>query len=302
MLAVQITCFVAGAYLVLRRAMPARWAAGCVTAVLWFPPIVGTLAVIWTASSAAGWLLLGTGWLTSERRSVRIAGLVALALGASVIPGGAFAIAPLIIAGFAWRPEARGGHRVLVAVAAWLVTAALAVGIASRFVHSQGPQAPHGSERALAVLQLENRPTTSQVHAWFTDVHDLSSSAGVVQHGAASSRLQGLLRPAMLWFGTTRLFAPYVYLALGLALGLALLPLWLIARRRRSAERSDAVAVLSSAAALVASGLIAETAVVLAGDSQFRGSLWLAVTALLGFVLVWTAYARQLRSRGAWPS
>jgi hypothetical protein len=360
MLALQTACLVTGAYLVLRRRMSPRWAAACAVGVLWFPAVAGTVAVIWTESHAAGWLMLGTGLLCSVRRGVRLAGLGALALGAAMMPAGELLILPLVLGLFTGTAEPRG-RRMAIAAAAWLGTAAVALVLSSRFpdprdtdrarleiagtLHHGGSasdavlrpafaspagdlaaaaRAAYDPARPLAethdaiarafgagdgsatrrardaivpanrlaylacrwdvfrqLIQLDHRPAGSQVYVWFTDVQDLSGSAGLIKHDAAPSRLQRLLQPAMRWSGTTWLFEPYVYLLLAMAL----VPLCLRAREAR---------------ALIASGIAGELALFFAGhDPLFRASLWTAITALLGVVLAIAHRSRTGRASAA---
>jgi hypothetical protein len=355
MLAVQATCFLAGAYLLLCRCMSPRAAAVCASFVLWFPALSGTLAVIWTEAHAAGWLMLGTGLLCAARRGVRLVGLGALALGAAMTPGGAVLIGPLVVGLFTWGTASRRASRLAIAAAAWLATAAIAVALGGRFAapaateraqldiagtlhhgasssdallrpafaspppgelataarSAYDPARPLADNRAAItrtfgaadpaatrrardaivsadrvaylayrwdvfrqLIQLAHPPTVSQVYVWFTDVQDLSGTAGLIKHNAAPSRLQRVLHPAMLWLGTTWLFEPYVYLLLAVAL----LPLCLRDRE---------------AGALLASGITGELALLFAGsDPLFRASLWLAVTAVLGVVILIARRAR----------
>jgi hypothetical protein len=361
MLALQTTCFLAGAYLVLRRCMSPRAAAACAVAVLWYPPILGTLAVIWTESHAVAWLMLGAGLLCSTRRGVRLAGLGALALGAAMMPGGAVAILPLVVGLFTWSPAPQRGRRLAIA-AAWLGTAAVALSLASRFpevgalerarldiagtLHhgasvadaalrpafanppagdlAAAARAAYDPARSLAeshdatarvlgapdgaaierardavvsasrraylayrwhvfrqLIQLAHPPAGSQVYVWFTDAQDPAGSGAMLEHSAAPSHLQRLLQPATRWLGTTWLFKPYVYLLLAIAL----LPMCLRTREAR---------------AVIASGIAAELALLFAGrDPSFRASLWLAVTAVLGVIILVAHRAAHARRNSA---
>jgi hypothetical protein len=291
MLVVQTTCFLAGAYLVLRRCMSPRSAAACATAALWFPAISGVLGVIWTEPHAVGWLVLGAGGLGARRRGARIAGLGALALGAAMLPGGALIALPLVLGLLATHPAASPGRRLAVAAAAWLAVAAIAVVVAAKFpAPPAAAPAQAGATGApdlgglgerwdgfLRRIQLVDRPAGSQVYVWFTDVQDLSGSAGLIRHNAAPSGLQRVLQPAMRWLGTTWLFVPYVYLALALAL----LPL---CRRERVAG------------ALLGSGVAGAVALLVAGhDPQFRAALWLPVAAVLGVAALIAGRAARAR-------
>src|SRR5262249_19587696 len=68
------------------------------------------------------------------------------------------------------------------------------------------------------LVLLANRCAGSQAYVWFTDVQDLTGSGVLIQHAARPSKLQALEQQAMVWFGTTALFVPYVYLLLAIAL------------------------------------------------------------------------------------
>jgi hypothetical protein len=353
MLLIQTACFIVGAYLLLRRMIPPRWAAACAGAVLWFPAISGTLGVIWTGSHGCAWLMLGAGCLGSARRAVRLAGIIALALGAAMVDAGPVIVLPLVLGLY---PPGQRWRRLAICAGAWLAIAVLAVVLASRFSDPRisdralldiagalyhggkttdaelGPafaappssgleaaaRAAYEPQRPLAeiqatiartfgaapldavvrtrdaivsanrgaylayrwevfrqLIQLENRPASSQVHLWFTNVQVASGSAGLIQHGAAPSQLQRALRRVMGWLGTTWLFVPYMYLMLAIAL----VPLCLQHPEAR---------------ALIASGITAELAAFFVGaDPQFRASLWLAVTVVLGAVLLFARRARR---------
>jgi hypothetical protein len=115
MLLLQIGCFVAGVYLLLRRVASARIAAACTVAIAWFPPIAFTLGVIWKDSQMVAYCVLGAALIGSPRRGTRLAGLGLLALG-SAMRHNAFTITfPLVVLGYA-APS----RRLLTACVAWL--------------------------------------------------------------------------------------------------------------------------------------------------------------------------------------
>jgi hypothetical protein len=126
MLVVQTACFLAGAYLVLRRHLAPRLAAVIAGLVLWFPPVGATMAVIWKDSQMAGFTVLGAGLLLSERRTVRLAGLASL-LAASLMRHNGFTVTlAIVVVGFTWSPAVRGVRRYAIAGAAWLAITAAA--------------------------------------------------------------------------------------------------------------------------------------------------------------------------------
>ncbi len=121
MLLVQSICFLAGAFLLLRRFMSARRAAACATLVLWFPPVSAVLAVIWKDSQMVAYLALGAALLLSPRRGVRIVGLALLSL-ATAMRYNALAITlPLVVMLFAWSPAHRWWLRYPIALGCWLL-------------------------------------------------------------------------------------------------------------------------------------------------------------------------------------
>jgi hypothetical protein len=121
MLLIQVTCFVAGVYLLLRQQMSSVAASVCTLVIAWFPPIAAVLAVIWKDSQMTGFLALGIALLTSHRRGVRLWGLALLWL-ATAMRYNAFPItfAPIVIL-FTWSPTHRWFIRYPLGVAAWLI-------------------------------------------------------------------------------------------------------------------------------------------------------------------------------------
>jgi hypothetical protein len=123
MFAIQSACFIAGAYLLLRRSLPARGAAIAACALAWWPPIASALAVIWKDSQMVGLLLLGTALLIEARPRAAIALIwlaVAMRYNASI------AALPIVVA-LLPRPAARSRWRQLaIAFALWLAVAASA--------------------------------------------------------------------------------------------------------------------------------------------------------------------------------
>lgn len=137
MLAIQSGCFVAGIYLVMRRTLgeiPSACAAG---ALLLFPPIGATFAVIWKDCMMAGVLALGAPLLWSARRGAKLAGL-ALLLVATAFRYNAFAATlPLVILGFEWRPGLPALRRYAIAIAVWLAITGAAIELDGLLVSRQ---------------------------------------------------------------------------------------------------------------------------------------------------------------------
>ncbi len=137
MLVLQSTAFIVGAYLMLRRYVSPRWAAILATLLLWFPPVSTTFAVIWKDCQMIGFLMLGTAWLLSKRRWIRIAGLAALGLASAMrLNGFTFAFA-LVIGLFVWSNEHRSWRRYLIATVAWLTITWSAQAVNNRLTSEQ---------------------------------------------------------------------------------------------------------------------------------------------------------------------
>ncbi|NVB77400.1 MAG: hypothetical protein HOV81_03315 [Kofleriaceae bacterium] len=118
-------------------------------------------------------------------------------------------------------------------------------------------------------------PGDSTVYNWFTDIQDPYKSAFQVDHDAAASRIQNLLRQAMHWCGSSVVFSITVYLALSLLL----LPFCV--RDRESF-------------ALLVSALMGEAILFLiAPTTDWRYSYWLIVAVVIVTVLL-VARRRQM--------
>ena len=126
MLLIQSVTFLIGAYLLFSRVMAARTAAITAVLLLWFPPIAAVIAVIWKDSQMAGFLMLGLGLITSDRRRTRIWGLVAFAMATAMRHNAFVMTGPLIVFVFAWDPAHRFWKRHLIAIAAWVAVTASA--------------------------------------------------------------------------------------------------------------------------------------------------------------------------------
>ncbi|MBS1120757.1 MAG: hypothetical protein H6Q90_2985 [Deltaproteobacteria bacterium] len=120
MLVLQSTSFLAGAHLLLRRAMAPRAAAICASLLLWFPPVSTSMAVIWKDSQMMGYLLLGTALLLSERRPVRLVGLLVLAVSTAMRHNALTMTFPIVLLLFVWTIGHRGWRRYAISLAAWI--------------------------------------------------------------------------------------------------------------------------------------------------------------------------------------
>ncbi|HEY0194565.1 MAG TPA: hypothetical protein VGC42_25810, partial [Kofleriaceae bacterium] len=119
MLAVQSWLLLGGAYALLARITRPRGAAVGAAALLIFPPVMVTMAVIWPDSQMAGFLMAGLAAVTARRRGVRLAGVGLLVLAAAMRPGAGLAVLPLVAAGLAHQaPRAARWQRALIGLAA----------------------------------------------------------------------------------------------------------------------------------------------------------------------------------------
>jgi hypothetical protein len=120
MLVIQVSCFLAGAYLLLARRMSERAAAITAVVVMLAPPVSAVLGVIWKDSQMLGFLTLGTALLLSSRRGVRVAGLGLVFAATAMRYNAPFVTLPLVVLLFEWRPRMRWYARYGIALAAWL--------------------------------------------------------------------------------------------------------------------------------------------------------------------------------------
>ncbi|HEY0254365.1 MAG TPA: hypothetical protein VGC41_22715 [Kofleriaceae bacterium] len=117
MLILQSGLFLAGIFLILLRALSPRWAALVAVLILWFPPVLVPMAVIWKDCLMAGFLALGAAALMAERRRWQWIGLGLLVMASAVRYNAPAATGPLIF--FLFR-IGTGWKRYAIAVVAWL--------------------------------------------------------------------------------------------------------------------------------------------------------------------------------------
>jgi hypothetical protein len=137
MLALQSTCFLAGAYLLLCRAMGRTRAAIFACVVLVMPPVLAPMAVIWKDCVMAGVLVLGIPAVLAERRWVRIVGLVLFVIATALRYNALAATFPLVIALFEWNAGQRWLVRYSIATGTWLVVVVLALGLNAALTDKQ---------------------------------------------------------------------------------------------------------------------------------------------------------------------
>jgi hypothetical protein len=149
MLLLQGITFLAGSYLVLRRALSPRAASVIAALVLLFPPVLSPMAFVWKDSLMAGCLLLGTALVLQPSRGWRVAGLACYALATAVKYNAFAATLPLVVLLFQWRAT-DGWRRYAIATAAWLGVSAAAAGANAALVD----QSMHFWHSSLAVADI----------------------------------------------------------------------------------------------------------------------------------------------------
>ena len=133
MLLVQSGAFLAGLFLILRRALPPRAAAIAAVAILLFPPVLAPMAVIWKDCQMAGFLALGIAAVLSEDRRWKLAGLALFSLATAMRYNAPAATFPVILLCFTWR-QMRWYARYPIALGAWIVVTLVAMGANSLLV------------------------------------------------------------------------------------------------------------------------------------------------------------------------
>lgn len=172
MLAVQSAVFLAGAYHLLRRALPDRAAAIAAIATLLFPPVLATTAVICPDAMLTAFLAAGAAAIASPRRPVQVVGLGLLLLACGLREGASLAALPILLAGFTWRTEWPAWQRRLIAAGVWLLLVAGAVGLQHLLVDSTTGR----RELALATrdltgtLRFAGRVSDAELASAFADV------------------------------------------------------------------------------------------------------------------------------------
>jgi hypothetical protein len=132
MLLLQGAAFLVGVFLILRRVMRPPLAAAVAALVLVSPPVLPTMAVVWKDCLMAGFLLLGVGLVLDERRSWRIAGLVAITFATAVRYNAPAATLPLVVLLFVIAAPGGGRGATLrrygIAAGAWVAATVVAFG------------------------------------------------------------------------------------------------------------------------------------------------------------------------------
>jgi len=148
MFVIQNAAFLAGMYLLLKRALPPRGAALAATLIYIFPPVLCTMAVIWKDCLMAGFFLLGTAALLDDRRKVRLLGLACLFIATAVRYNALAASMPLIVLLFDWGKQRF--VRYALAAGVWLAISVTALGTNIALTDIQ----MHFWQSSLAVLDI----------------------------------------------------------------------------------------------------------------------------------------------------
>ena len=129
MLVLQGALFLWGLAALLRGIVGPRAAALLAVALLLFPPVLTTMAVIWKDSQMAAYLLAGTAALLSPRRGIRLVGLALLTVACAFRYNAFAASVPLIGLLFEWRPGMRWWKRYAISGAMAVLSLAAAIGL-----------------------------------------------------------------------------------------------------------------------------------------------------------------------------
>lgn len=124
----QSVMFLAGMYLLLRRAMRARVAALVALVVLFLPPVASVMVVMWKDPLMAGALMLAVPLVIAERRRTRLLGLALAVVATGVRFNALAATFGVIVVLFEWNPLPHL-KRYALALAVWVAVTATAFGI-----------------------------------------------------------------------------------------------------------------------------------------------------------------------------
>jgi hypothetical protein len=223
MLIVQVTAFLAGAYLLLRRRIASpRAAALAAVAITCLPSVAAVLGVIWKDSQMMALLVLGTALLLEQRRGYKLAGLGVLWLASAMRYNALAPTLSLIVLLLRWRPELRGWKRYAISFAAWLAITVTA-NVANRMLARDAEQVQLWHD-AVALLDitgtLRYAPPIddASLRAWLpgTPLRDVANVQDVARRTHPQGHLTdfkvstfgtGTYVPA-LWVTTFHLFDP----------------------------------------------------------------------------------------------
>ncbi len=129
MLLAQGALFLGGLYRIFVRFVTPERAAWIACAILVYPPVLTTMAVIWKDSQMAAWLVAGIAALLDERLRVRILGLVLLIVACAFRHNAFAAVVPLVFFVFEWRNPVSWLRRITIMGGLSIASVLLAIGI-----------------------------------------------------------------------------------------------------------------------------------------------------------------------------
>lgn len=121
MLVLQSTSLLVGLHVLLCRLLSPRKAAITSVAILLFPPVMTTMAVIWKDSQMAGYMMLGIAFLFADKLRWRLVGCGLLCLATMMRYNALAATLPIFVFLFQWREGMAWWRRYSIAVGMWLV-------------------------------------------------------------------------------------------------------------------------------------------------------------------------------------
>lgn len=188
MLVVQGALFVWGLAALLRGIARPRAAALLAVALLLFPPVLTTMAVIWKDSQMAGFLLAGAALISTPRRGYRVAGVCMLVVATAMRYNAAAAVLPLLL--FWWDGRTRPWRRYLVSFAAWAVLTIAAFGLNRGFTEQQD----HAWQLSLAMFDIVGTIRYSEDYQDADIARDLAGTPLVV-HDDIARRCRAIYSP-----------------------------------------------------------------------------------------------------------
>jgi hypothetical protein len=194
MLVLQSLLFLLGVDGILRRVTSPRAAAAIAVAVLLFPPVLTTMAVIWKDSQMCGYLMAGTACILSSDRRWRAVGLVLYALATAMRYNAPAAILPLVGLLLVWR-HTSGLRRYAVALAAWLAITTAAFAVSSLVVEEH----TYPWVRSVALFDIVGTLRYAGGKARDDDVRELLEGAPLAVHDDFYRRLHAAYSPFNYW-------------------------------------------------------------------------------------------------------
>jgi hypothetical protein len=134
---VQLSLFLWGAHRLLSRRFAPQVAALLTVALLWFPPVLSPMGVVWKDAQMAAFLIAGASLAFGESWRERLGGIALLVCAAAVRDNATTALPPLLVFA-AWRWGVRGVIKCCaVAFVVWAVITASAIGIDKHYTNKR---------------------------------------------------------------------------------------------------------------------------------------------------------------------